>query len=176
MGKSTTGKKSELKRAQHLFEEFGLQYIKQWTQQELKRYQKEPVVIPIGDHGFLIGPYSVQGIHTECWQVTSCLDERFVYHFISKPAAIFYCLYNIKEKYLAARELLEIDTKLGRIDLDVKHYEHALKIAQKRNDTVKYTIVLNRYIDAKMQRRTYQNILKKTLNSAKYLNFGNQPL
>ena len=52
-------------------------------------------------------------------------------------------------------------------------YEYVLSLKQ---DAFKSAVVLNRCIDAKMQRRALINILKKSLNSAKYLNFGNQPL
>lgn len=176
MTKSTTDKKAKFKQAQDEFTNFGIQYLKNWTKQELKKYYTEPVVIPYGNHGFFIGPYDVSGIHAECWKVVSKLDPRFVYYFTNKSAALIYCLLNVKQKYAQAREILEIDTKLGRIDMDIKHYEHSLSAAQKKNDKVKFSIVLNRYIDAKIQRRTYKIILKKNLNSAKYINLRKELL
>ncbi len=176
MKKSIIGKKSELKKAQKEFANFGTQYIQNWTKKELKKYINKPVVIPHGEYGFFIGPYKVQGITPECWEITSRCDDRFSYIFINKLAAILYCMYSVNQKYNLASELLEIDTKLGRLSTDLKHYEFSLKNAQKKGDSTKHLILLNRYIDAKMQRQTYANILKKTLNSAKYINFGKEPL
>lgn len=176
MIKSTTENKLNFKRAQEEFTEFGIQHLTYWTKKELSKYKSEPVVIPFGNHGFFVGTYKIQGIHSECWEVSSEYDNRYTYCFLSKSAAILYCLYNVKQKYKLARELLDIDTKLGRLDRDVKHFEHSLRISREKGDKLKTEILLNRYIDAKMQRRTYQNILKKTINSAKYMNFGNQTL
>jgi hypothetical protein len=174
--KSTTAKKSDLAQAQQAFADFGVKYITEWTQQELKRYRTQPVVIPNGSHGFFVGPYVIDGVHSECWLVKSTTNDTSMFAFISKPAAIFYCLYNIKQKYNQATELLQLDTKLGRLDSDLRNYEYAIHAAQKKGDRVKSAIMLNRYIDAKMQRQAFQKIMKKTLNAAKYLNFGNKPL
>jgi hypothetical protein len=82
-------------------------------------------------------------------------------------------MYSVKHLYSRANELLELDTKIGRLDNNIKYYEFGLRRAEKTGNKVKYTILLNRYIDAKIQRRLFNNNLKKTLNSAKYINFGN---
>ena len=81
----------------------------------------------------------------------------------SKSAAIIYCISEVREKYEAAQTLLDLDTKLGRLDLDIVHYENTLT---KTQDLVRSAAVLNRCIDAKITRRHLLNILKKTLNSA----------
>lgn len=169
--KSITGKEFEFKQAQKTFAEFGVQYIKSWTAQELKKYRTEPVVIPYGNYGFFVGKYQVQGEQANCWRVSQH-DDKVIGDFISKKTAILYCLYAMLGKHKQADELFIVDNKLGRIEQDLIFYENSLKIANKKNDKVKSAILLNRYIDAKMQRRTYQNILKKTLISAKYMNFG----
>ena len=82
-------------------------------------------------------------------------------------------MYATKRQYTQANHLLELDYKVGRLELDIKHYEWTLKASSKRKDMLKYDIVLNRCINAKMQRRELIDILKKTLISAKYLNFRN---
>jgi len=170
--KSTTKIKSELELAQRTFADFGTKYIKNWTEQELKQFRTQPVVIPVGDHGFFVGPFNITGIHAACWNVTK-LDGRHVHNFTSKSSSIIYCISEIRQKYEAAQTLLDLDTKLGRLDSDIMYYEYTLS---KTQDLVKSAAVLNRCIDAKIQRRHLLNILKKTLNSAKYLNFGKQPL
>jgi hypothetical protein len=59
------------------------------------------------------------------------------------------------------------------LDKDIEFYKYTIKNTK---NEFKVEIALNRYSDAKMQRRSVYNILKKTLNSAKYLKFGNTPL
>ena len=171
MAKSTTNKKSEFSQAQELFATISTQYIKEWTDKQLKNYVNEPVVIPVGSYGFLVGPYRIQGKNSTCWRVEQ-QDGKLIHEFISKSNAILYCL-QVMKSYSAAAELLELDRQLGRLDKDMEFYKHTIKNA--KND-FKHETALNRYNDAKMQRRAVYNILKKTLISAKYLKFGNTPL
>ena len=170
--KSTTKRRSEFEAAQNTFSEFGTKYIKRWTEKELKQFRTQPVVIPVGTHGFFVGSFRINGAHSACWAVEK-IDGRHIHDFTSKAAAIIYCISEVRQKYEEAQTLLDLDTKLGRLDLDIVQYEYTLS---KTQDLVKSTAVLNRCIDAKIQRRHLLNILKKTLNSAKYLNFGKQPL
>lgn len=169
MVKSYTGKKSSFLEAQKTFADFSVKYIKNWTEQELKKYRTEPVVIPVGDHGFLVGNYKVTGISQTCWAVEQ-MDGRKVHEFASKTAAVVYCLYAVRKKYAAADNILILDYKLGKLDSDILQYKYSLEHSQNQ---FKIGIVLNRYIDAKVKRRAILNILKKSLISAKYLNFGN---
>ena len=170
--KSTTKRKSELEAAQSTFAEFGTKYIKRWTEQELKQYRTQPVVIPVGNHGFFVGGFRINGVHADCWAVEK-IEGRHIHDFTSKASAVIYCVSEVRQKYESAQTLLDLDTKLGRLDLNIVQYEYTLS---KTQDLVKSTAVLNRCIDAKLQRRAVLNILKKTLISAKYLNFGKLPL
>jgi hypothetical protein len=171
MAKSTINKKNELDQAQELFATVGTKYIKEWTDKQLKTYINEPVVIPVGSYGFLIGPYRIQGKNSTCWRVEQ-QDGRVLHDFVSKSNAILYCIKSMKN-YSAAAELLELDRQLGKLDRDIEFYQHTIKNA--KND-FKIETALNRCADARMQRRSVSNILKKTLISAKYLKFGNTPL
>jgi len=171
MAKFSTNQKNELDQAQQLFATVGTKYIKEWTDKQLKTYINEPVVIPVGSYGFLIGPYRIQGKNSTCWRVEQ-QDGRVLHDFVSKTNAILYCI-KLMKNYAAAAELLELDRQLGRLDRDIEFYQHTIKNA--KND-FKIETALNRCTDAKMQRRAVLNILKKTLISAKYLKFRNTPL
>jgi hypothetical protein len=171
MAKFTTNKKNELDQAQELFATVGTKYIKEWTDKQLKTYINEPVVIPVGSYGFLIGPYTIQGKNSTCWRVEQ-QDGRVLHDFVSKINAILYCIKSMKN-YSAARELLELDRQLGKLDRDIEFYQHTIKNAK---SDFRIETALNRCADARMQRRAVSNILKKTLISAKYLKFGNTPL
>ena len=72
-----------------------------------------------------------------------------------------------------ARDILDLDRQLGKLDNDIAFYKYTIENTKSQ---FKNEIVLNRYIDAKLQRRYVLNILKKTLILTKYLNFGKQPL
>jgi hypothetical protein len=168
MEKSTTGKRTDLIKAHDVFVDFSTKYIKNWTQQELKKYINQPVVIPIGNYGFFVGRYRIQGTAKNCWSVKQ-LDGKHVHDFVTKLNAILYCVRSMQNKsnYL---DILELDRQLGKLDNDITFYKHTLDHAK---SSFKNTIALNRYIDATLQRRAVLNILKKTLISAKYLKFGN---
>jgi len=171
MAKSITNKKNELFKAQQIFANIGTKYIKEWTDKQLKNYINDPVVIQVGNHGFLVGPYKVQGTDSNCWNVEQ-QDGKLLHSFVSKSNAILFCLRSMTN-YAAASELLELDRQLGKLEQDIAYYEHTIK--HTKND-FKVQIALNRCADAKMQRRSVYKILKKTLISAKYLKFGNIPL
>ena len=128
------------------------------------------MVIPSGNHGFLVGRYKITGINQHCWEVEQ-MDGKIIHNFISKINAILYCVNTMKGKYNIAQDILCLDSKIGNLELDIIGYEHTLKSAG-RKDAFKYTIALNRCIDAKLKKRALTEILKKTLNSAKYMNFG----
>jgi mevalonate kinase len=171
MEKSTTGKKTDFVKAQHTFADFSIKYIKNWTEQELKKYVNEPVVIPVGDYGFFVGPYRVTGKTKNCWAVVQ-QDGQHIHDFVSKSNAIIYCLKSMRNRS-DYKDILELDRQLGKLDNDIAFYQHTINNTK---NTFKNTIALNRYIDATLQRRAVLNILKKTLISAKYLNFGKLPL
>ena len=171
MAKSTTNRKTEFSQAQELFATASTKYIKEWTDKQLKTYVNEPVVIPVGSYGFLVGPYRIQGKTSTCWRVEQ-QDGRVLHDFVSKSHAILYCV-KLMKNYAAATELLELDRQLGRLDRDIEFYQYTIKNA--KND-FRVETALNRCTDARMQRRAVLNILKKTLILAKYLKFGNTPL
>ena len=70
-------------------------------------------------------------------------------------------------------DLLKYDRIVGNLNSDLVYYNRALDSAKKKKDKEKYEFLLNRYIDAKMQRDGALTNLKKTIKSAKYLNFRN---
>ena len=166
MGKSTTKRRSDFEKAQEAFVDFSTVYLKNWTEKQLKTYITEPVVIPIGDYGFFVGPYRISGVSKNCWAVKQ-IDGRHIHDFVSKANAIVYCLRAMKNRS-ECRDILELDRQLGKLDNDIVFYKYTMENTKNK---LKNEIVLNRYIDAKLQRRTVLESLKKTIILAKYLNF-----
>jgi hypothetical protein len=171
MEKSTTKRKFEFVEAQKTFVDFGTEYLKNWTSKELKKFVNKPVVIPVGKYGFFVGRYRIQGLEKNCWTVEQ-LDGRHIHNFVTKSNAILYCLKSMQNRSDFGY-ILELDRQLGKLDNDIAFYKNTISSTK---NTFKNTVALNRYVDATLQRRAVLNILKKTLISAKYFNFGKLPL
>ena len=135
----------------------GVTYLKRFTKKELNKFKNKPVIIPSGDYRFFVGPYVVNGLQKDCWQVT--LDGRLIHNFLSKINAFLYCV--------------EWDNKLGNLTSDILYYEKHIKLATDCGDIDRKEIIVNRYIDARLQQTYAQDKLQKTINSAKYNNFRN---
>lgn len=165
--KSFTRKKSN--KTKNKITDLATRYLVQWTKKELQKFITEPVVIQTSDHGFLVGKFKVVGQAKYCWTVEQA-DNKLVHDFISKANAILYCLYEVSGRYKLAKELLDLDTKLGKLENDISQYKNTLSISK---DRFKLDLALNRYSEAKSLQKSYNDILKKTLKSAKYFNFGN---
>jgi hypothetical protein len=165
-----TKRKSDLDNARTAFTEFGINYIQSWTKQELAKYRAQPVVIPIGDYRFFVGPFQILGLHQHCWSVEQ-FDGKHKHDFVDKTTAILYCLYETRGQFGHAANLLELDKKIGKLSSDITYYQKTL--STKKTDNFKKDVAFNRLLDAKMQRNDTIQILKKTLISAKYFNFRN---
>jgi hypothetical protein len=149
----------------------GVAYIKRFTNNQLNKFIDKPVVIPVGNYRFFVGPYVVNGVHKQCWEVSK--DGDVVHCFLSRLNAILYCLTCVKNRYWQSRDILEWDNKLGHLNLDLEYYTRSIKSAQNANDRERKEIMLNRYIDAKQRQKQAIDKLNKTIKSAKYINFGN---
>ena len=170
--KDKSSTKKQYFEAERVFVHYGTKYLINWTQKELVRYREEPVVIPNGNYGFLVGKFKVTGLNKHSWKVEQ-LDGKHINTFTSKQNALLFCLLEVSKKYSAANELLLLDIKLGNLENDMYNYKHIISDSK---DKFKSNTVLHRLLDAKSQFRTYTMFLKKTLNSAKYMNFGNYTL
>lgn len=161
--------KRSIKNTHDLVTDLGTRYLLDWTKKELNRYSNVPVVIQIGDYGFLIGRFKITGITKQCWQVIQS-DNKLIHNFTTKINAIVYCLYEVSNKHTQANELLDLDLKIGKLDNDIVQYKYSIDNTKQK---FKAEIIQNRYIAAVYQQKSLHNILKKTLNLAKYNNFGN---
>ena len=149
----------------------GVAYIKRFTNNELNKFKNKPVVIPIGNYRFFVGPYEVKGVHKDCWEVTR--DGQYIHNFLSKLNAILYCISCTRNQYEQSCEIKKWDNRLGNLNTDLIHYARHIKIEQARGDIEKKEMLTNRYIDAKLQQKHAVANLQKTINSAKYNNFRN---
>ena len=174
MTKTALFTKKEQRIVSEIALDLGITYLKRWTKKELVKFRRQPVVIPAGDYRFFVGPYTVEGLNENCWRVID--DDKFVHDFVSKLNALLYCLSSMKftvKRGHIPEDLLKYDRIVGNLNSDLVYYNRGLDTAKKKKDKEKYEFLLNRYIDAKMQRDGALSNLKKTIKSAKYLNFRN---
>ena len=153
------------------FLSLGVAYLKQFTDKQLNAFRNEPVVIPSGKYRFFVGPYIVKGLEKSSWQVS--YDGTTIHVFLSKVNALLFCLTDIRNNYQTSRDIIKWDSKLSNLLADLQHYEKNINTATKQGNTEKKEILLNRYIDAKLQQKYATSNLRKTINSAKYNNFRN---
>jgi len=161
MAKSTT------KNAQA---EFDVEKIQRFTQQELARLTDTPSELPVCYQlgtDVLVGKYKVQKINDRCWRVVD--RDQQLFDFFSRKDAIYYCIALHKQQTQLAKDILECDNQLNRLDFDASLYRLRYKKAQETGDTwgeeyysARYTETMDRIEQAKKE-------IKKNLNLAKYI-------
>lgn len=147
------------------------QYLKYWTDKELKRLtqdEKLPVCLPLGNRGFLVGSYKVLSIGQHCWRVLDHNDE-LVYDFGRKLSAVFYCLTTQANKLNLARYIVIADTRVSRLEIDQDTYVNTRRINLKKKDYFRADLANMRYINNRYQLHYANEELEKTINTAKYL-------
>jgi hypothetical protein len=144
-------------------------YIIDWTKKELNKYKNKPVVIQVGDYGFLVGKFKITGVTKNCWSVNDN-DGQLVHYFISKTNAILFCMCETTQDFDSARELLELDSRIGKLENDLEQYQFGITTSK---DKFKKDLFLNRYLDTRYQYKAQNDLLKKTLKLAKYTKFRN---
>lgn len=147
------------------------EYLKYWTDQELKRLAIEenvPVCLSVGNNGYIVGKFHVEKLHGDCWRVYD-QNKELVHDFGHKLSAIFYCLSDHKNKHSLANQILQRDNEVCKLQSDVDNYMYTIRISRKKNDYFKVDLANNRYIQATIQLKQASEELEKTLNTAKYL-------
>jgi hypothetical protein len=147
------------------------QYLKYWTDKELKRLtidENLPVCLPLGNRGFLIGSYKVLSVGQHCWRVLDRNDE-LVHDFGRKLSAVFYCLTTQANKLNLARDIMTTDARVSRLEIDQDNYANSRKLNLKKKDYFRADLANMRYINNRYQLHYANEELEKTINTAKYL-------
>ena len=147
------------------------QYVKYWTETELQRLTVDenlPVCLPLGNRGFLIGPFKVLSVGKHCWRVLDRNDE-IVHDFGQKLSAVFYCLATQDNRLNLARNILTADAEVSRLELDQDTYANTRRVSLKKQDYFRADLANMRYINARYQLDYANQELEKTINTAKYL-------
>jgi hypothetical protein len=150
-------------------------YIKRWTQQQLNKYAKQPVVIPINNHGFLVGHYKIQKSKESLLWSVQHHNGDVVKNFNNKQSAIYYCLCDIKRYYNLARDISNNDTLVYRAQSNMLCTIKTIDRARKKKDYFKVDVLNNKLIEHQLQFDTAKSLLEKSLRLAKYYKIWDEP-
>jgi hypothetical protein len=145
-------------------------YIKHWTidrTREILKTDHKPIIVPT-KQGFIVGGMSVKHNKNTTWTVSNRWREP-VATFSWKSSAITYCVLEHLKKYTLSREILLLDARMTKFEVDLEHYQKSLRNSIAKKDTAKTDFVWARYLYAKAQHEVAKNNLEKSLNSNKYL-------
>jgi hypothetical protein len=144
-------------------------YIKQWTNRELDRLQKEntsPICIPVKD-GYRVGLYQlIVNPNKTC----DLLDHNreFVHRFETKISAILYAIYTIKKQYWTADEILLWDREINKCYTDMISLRNMVEKARQRQDYVTVDTRLPRLEIAEARLNHARDKISKIHKTAKY--------
>lgn len=145
-------------------------YVRHWTTdrtREMLKTDPTPIIVPT-KQGFMVGSMSAKLNKNTTWSVANRWQEP-VGTFSWKSSAITYCVLEHLKKYTLSRNILLLDDKMTKFEIDMVHYQKSLRRSIANKDTVKTDFVWARYLHAKAQHEVAKNNLEKSLNSNKYL-------
>jgi len=157
--KSPTVKRSEKIEAEKL------QRVSQWTKNELTNLQKNsklPICIELQNGDYLVGTQKVEKISPVCWKVGEV-------EFSEKRSAVFYCALTHLKQFKEARELRDMDWRVGKLDSDKAVFRIRLDNAHSANDQFKIDLYSSRFDDTKRRLAQAKQELEKIISQAKYL-------
>ena len=184
MAKSPTPKNKKNRRAQpskfdpelhsdmQMIDEFtsiAAEYVKQWAKKkasDLSSQDRRPLIFPL-PNGYRVGKLSMINAGGQ-WLIKDCYNEtRQVLNF--RRSALVYCVYEHLGDFLKSREIKLLDDQVTKLEIDLIHYTNSLAKALKDKNASKVTILDARIAEAKLWYNQRKDLLKKSLNSAKYL-------
>ena len=175
MAASHTVKKRAKKLAHKLAEEQVLHelfdhYLVHWSKQELGSLikQNKLIVLPLDNpKGYQIGRFQLWQQHKN-WNVRDIINET-TFVFYDKQAAVFYCMFEMLQKYNRSREIKYQDNWVNKLDQDHEFFRHKYKIAQQSKNLFAQDLCEARLSDIKPRLEFAQEQLQKMITSAKYI-------
>ena len=144
-------------------------YLAHWGRHELSGMikQGEIVLLPIGPNAYQIGRFRLLHTH-RTWEVQDTFNDK-TFIFINKHAAVFYCLFEIRKRYHASRQLLEQDSVVKTLDSQSELYRHKYKRACEVQNSFAQDLFLARLSDVAPRLTIAKEQLEKMILSAKYI-------
>lgn len=151
-----------------------IKYIKQWSEKELevlfqnkKISDKTPLIIELGDRGYLIGDYILLKMPADRWQLRYKYSnlQRF---FDNKKSGFMFAIYYQTGKMKLADSIYLSDLEVSRLTDKVNFFKSRSLQARKKKDFDKFEIYQTRLIEYSMRLQNAKVLLEKNLFLAKY--------
>lgn len=146
--------------------------IGEWTRHELvkllneKKSSKEnPIIIPIGKQGYIVGNYAIKKTHDRYAMMYRYSDKELEFNMLTN--AVNYSICQHRRQNQIADKILNLDNQIGNLQNKEKLYQYK---TQHCKDIFKRDYFSNRLTQTRSNLVTAKLRLKKTLNQAKYLN------
>lgn len=151
-----------------ILNEFDLEKIRRFTTQEINKLaqNKIPFCYQVGND-ILVGRFKILKLNEECWRVFN--QDSFVFEFVNRKNAIFYCIAAHKNQNQLAQEIKENDSDLGRLEFEAIIYRRRYKQAIEKQDNWAMEYYSNKYTETMHKLTQVKQELKKNLNLAKYI-------
>jgi hypothetical protein len=143
--------------------------VTHWTRQELAELSRHGTVMCLktGENSYRIGNYDLRKGTGGNWTVEH-VDGAWIHDFCSKHAAVFYCIFDSKQRSSIARDLLNNDRHLALLKSTTDNYYEQLKRAVDRRDEWRQDLFAARLSSVFPQLETARANLEKTIAGAKY--------
>ena len=162
MAKSITQKSST--------EQFDIEKIKRFTQEELKNLAQVPSELPfcyqIGKD-LLVGNYRINYINNDCWRVMHVDSQLF--DFFNRKDAIYYCVALHKDQHNLAKDIRDCDALLNKLEFEAQLYRIRYKKAKKAQDSWGQEFATTKYKDIMLRIDLAREEIKKNIDIAKYI-------
>ena len=168
MDKSITLDKNIVEQAVHE----AVATVRSWTLRELQsllsKNNKKLIIIPIGDHGYIVGNHALKIHKNECRVIYRYSDQELV--FSNGTIAMVYAITQFYKKYELAEEIHQRDQRLYNLSTEINFFTTKLAKAKKQKNSFKTDIYASRLSQAQAQLMYNRGLLEKRLNLAKYIN------
>jgi hypothetical protein len=145
--------------------DYGYQRVASWTAKalaELQQTSRYPVAVELANGDYTVGTKKVTKVSQVCWKVGDL-------EFVDKRSAIVYCALVHVLRISEAKELHELDSFVGKLDVEKATFRVKLDNAHFCHDSFKIDLFSSRYADAKDRLTKAKQELEKILVKAKYI-------
>lgn len=149
--------------------------VRTWTRKELQALldktnadRQKPIIVPLGNAGFLIGNYAIRRNH-DSWSMIYRYNDREL-EFTDQESALLYAVLQQIGRGEVADQLLVHDQNITRLTQETQRFRLRYQQASQRRNTHQQDLYSCRYNHTQMQLQHHRQLLAKTLKMAKYYN------
>lgn len=146
------------------------QTVSDWTKKEWDKLSHDssfPICLKLANGDYRVATFKAQRTD-KAWHVLNAWNEELA-EVTSEAAAVVYCVLQHKGKYIEAQQLVDIDTKVTRLQQDRVLFSRRLSSAYEKKDGWQIDLYTSRYKNTLAQLYSAQVELNKMLRETKYI-------